>query len=200
MPNFGSSAISNFFFRTGVAGHKKRQTYLIDKKAQLRIAGEYAVVMLAGSVLLFANLHLVNLLSYYSSVDSVPVGSLGSDGFRLWTFFALLIVVNMAVVMILALLFSHRVAGPAYQIVRALESIAKGDLTTIVRLRKKDHLKAIGEAVNAAVVSWRGTLNDFDKQLQSLKEQAGQLDETALREKLDAMEVALKRLNHSGGR
>jgi hypothetical protein len=43
---------------------------------------------------------------------------------------------------------SHRVAGPAYRIVRSLERIRAGDLTFTVKLRDGDHLTDVRDELN----------------------------------------------------
>jgi len=195
VPNFWNSTIGNVIFRTDKAGRLRRRTYLVDKQSQYRMAGEFAVVMLVGSLLSLVNVYIINLLSNYSSIGINPIDLLWGVRFSLWACVALLIVVSMAIVFVLSVLLSHRVAGPADKIVKSLESIGEGNLTMHIRLRKKDHLKEIAQALNGTVTNWRGTLQEIDEQVQSLRKRAGQLDEKALMDGLSAIEDVVRRQN-----
>ncbi|GEM_PF-2922946 len=52
------------------------------------------------------------------------------------------------VVVIQALRYSHKIAGPTFRLVRSLKSIRNGDLSFRVKLRKGDELTEIAEEVN----------------------------------------------------
>ena len=51
-------------------------------------------------------------------------------------------------VFILALLFSHRIAGPVYRIGKTLEEISKGNLSLRIRLREGDELVDLADMIN----------------------------------------------------
>lgn len=64
-------------------------------------------------------------------------------------FIAVIVGIVMAIVGILAFLFfSHRIAGPLYNLRQSLERIAEGDLTSRVHFRKKDSLRETAEILN----------------------------------------------------
>lgn len=53
-----------------------------------------------------------------------------------------------AVVVFQALRFSHRIAGPAYRLVRSMERMRSGDLAFRVNLRRGDHLTEVAAEMN----------------------------------------------------
>jgi methyl-accepting chemotaxis protein len=65
-------------------------------------------------------------------------------------FFAILgfTVASAAVVVFQALRFSHRIAGPAYRLVKSMERIRTGDISFRVNLRRGDHLTEVATEMN----------------------------------------------------
>jgi len=53
-----------------------------------------------------------------------------------------------ALVVFQALRFSHRIAGPAYRLVKSLERIRSGDISFRVNLRRGDHLSEVAAELN----------------------------------------------------
>ena len=80
---------------------------------------------------------------------------------------------------------------------RNLDAIAQGDMTIRVKLRKKDHLHEIAEGINQVVANWHETQNEIDGQIQALKGQVGQLDESALLDKLSSLQDTLAGRNQT---
>lgn len=79
-------------------------------------------------------------------------------------------------VFILALLFSHRIAGPVYRIEKTLDEIAKGNLGLKIRLREGDELvdlaymiNSMTERFNNTIVSDRDILIKIEKDLEAIR-------------------------------
>lgn len=81
----------------------------------------------------------------------------------------LLMLVSMAV---LHLLYSHRIAGPAYRLGQEAEKIARGDLTCNVTLRRKDGLTDLRESLNEAARRYRTRLAAVKDSLTVLERQS----------------------------
>ncbi len=73
-------------------------------------------------------------------------------------FFALLgfTLASAAVVVFQALRLSHRIAGPAYRLIKSIERIRSGDISFRVNLRRGDHLTEVAAEMNN-LLDW---LND----------------------------------------
>lgn len=65
---------------------------------------------------------------------------------------AILAVVTVAIAVI-AVFFSHKIAGPLYRLERSLEAIGSGDLTVVTHFRGDDQLKALADDINVMVRS-----------------------------------------------
>lgn len=50
---------------------------------------------------------------------------------------------------VISIILSHRIAGPLFRIEGALNEIARGDFSSILKLRKRDEFKGLAEAVNS---------------------------------------------------
>jgi len=69
---------------------------------------------------------------------------------------ALLIVLAMVV---LHLLYSHRIAGPAYRISLEAGRISRGDLTGNIKFRRKDNLTDMADSLNDVALRYRGRVS-----------------------------------------
>lgn len=58
-------------------------------------------------------------------------------------------------VFVLALFYTHRVAGPIYQIERRLAEVRDGNLKVTFRVRKHDRFRSLADALNEATGSMR---------------------------------------------
>ena len=162
------------------------------------MAGEFAIVMLVGALLSLVNVHFISVLSYYGSIGVTLFNQWPVDSqVFLWGIVGILIILSIGIVLLFSVFFSHRVAGPGHQIARKLEAIAQGDMTIRVKLRKKDHLHEIAEGINQVVANWHETQNEIDGQIQALKGQVGQLDESALLDKLSSLQDTLAGRNQT---
>lgn len=77
-----------------------------------------------------------------------------------------LVIVNLFAAvfsLVLILLFSHRIAGPVYNLGRVLRSVAQGDLSTEIRFRKKDFLQEIADDGNLALDYLRQEIGEMQK-------------------------------------
>lgn len=67
-------------------------------------------------------------------------------------------------VFILALLFSHRIAGPVYRIEKTLEDISKGNLGIKIKLREGDELIDLADMINNLTENFNKTVS-LDKDI-----------------------------------
>ena len=67
----------------------------------------------------------------------------------------LLVILQIA---LLTILFSHRVAGPAYRFEKVLREVVDGRYTAVVTLRRSDELQSLAVVLNAAILATRKRL------------------------------------------
>jgi len=78
----------------------------------------------------------------------------------------------------------HRVSGPVFVLMRNLECLGEGDLTTEMKLRQQDHLQGIAESLNRNMSSMR-------QKMRGIKNTANMIEQT---NESDAIQSLLKQL------
>jgi len=128
----------------------RRRNFVVDARYQLRmgiLVGLVAIVLL---VLLNASL----ILPSRSASGTAAAGALSAQPLRQATdrySFALLLlgsVVFLGGVVVVGLLESHRTAGAALAIRRAVDRLREGQSQARVRLRRGDHLQDLARSIN----------------------------------------------------
>ena len=126
----------------------KRKTYLVDRSLQGKYIIHFFCLVVIGALLftLFFSMTTAETLAViYSKHNANP----GSTPFLLilelvkanWA----LILLAFIIVVILALMYSHKVAGPMYKFERVLEEMRQGVLDPNCRLRNKDDGQGVME-------------------------------------------------------
>jgi len=94
---------------------------------------------------------------------------------ELWPRLLLLVLVNVIIIFIVSIMYSHQIAGPAYKLEKSIHRIANGDLTFEIHLRRNDNLKEVANAINGMLGKFRETLasakalsDDISVKLQAL--------------------------------
>lgn len=173
---------------------RKRKRYLVDHEVQFRITRHLVGIMLVATILVLGNFYIIAKLSEFYLSGSV---GLENEGWReqamAWGYGLAAIVNNCIIIFLLSLFYSHRIAGPAVKIVKALKQVNEGDLQTCIQLRKGDYLQEVATAVNDAIRHWDGSLDEIDRAIQSLKAHTQTIEKATLDRKLAAIEVAVNR-------
>ena len=130
----------------------RRRRYLVERKFQLRFAGMILLFMFA--VALFCSLTI-----YYNTwmllgeklANVYPQGRLAGilKQANFVLFKRLLLITPL--VGILAIVLSHRIAGPIFRIKKTLDEVIKGDYGKRLYLRNTDELKDVAESINSLV-------------------------------------------------
>ena len=74
---------------------------------------------------------------------------------------ALVNIAGLIVSVVLAVLFTHRIAGPVYRLCRILERVGQGDLTQAVKFRKNDELTELDDAATGMILGLRNRIKDI---------------------------------------
>ena len=82
---------------------------------------------------------------------------------------------------------NHRVAGPVFVLMRNLERLGEGDLSTEMRLRQQDHLKEIADSFNRNVGSLRKQIQDVKECVHALQHASGVEEIRMLTERLQSL-------------
>jgi len=94
---------------------------------------------------------------------------------------SLVLVVVLLLTAIVALLASHKIAGPLFRVENALAAIGRGDLTERVKLREDDQLKQLAGQINQMTESLKARVEGLEVELQNLRQAADGGDLTAVK-------------------
>ena len=151
---------------TAVRNLRRRRTYLIDAKTQLTITRQFVVVLLAASALSIGNYHVFRTMLAVEVHDSV-------DRWMTYGYCLVLVGISVALLFLLCVFFSHRIAGPARKLCQSLGQMANRDLCVRVRLRDSDLLTELADAVNDANQDLRTALLEIEAELGRARAAAG---------------------------
>jgi len=90
-----------------------------------------------------------------------------------------LVILGGGAVIVGSVMLSHRVVGPLYRFEATLESMKKGKLDTVIKLRDKDEGKELAKKINDFNNQLSGSIQDINKNskaLQMLIEQVSTLE------------------------
>lgn len=100
------------------------------------------------------------------------------------------------VVVLIAILLSHRIAGPIYRLEKTLAALAEGDIATRVTLRKRDELKSLADGINLVVDSLRSKISIEIDVVHRLNEIIDKMEELAIKGPVqpDLLKIELKKM------
>lgn len=127
----------------------RRRKYVVKPGFQLRYTGIILIAISAVAAICI-------LSTYYSAISLLgeklanvyPQGRLVTLLRQVNFIIVLRVLLLMPFVLVIGLLVSHNIAGPAYRIENTLREIGKGNFDIHIKLRKYDELKSIANAVN----------------------------------------------------
>jgi len=155
----------------------QRRTILIKKGLQYR----YMALIFLSVLVAFLIVGLDLIWTVSKVVNDHPMMQpLLEDIFTMAPLFVLKIGMYMIIVLIVSAVVSHRMAGPIYKFEKSCATVASGDLTHRVYLRKGDQLTDLQDHFNEMT----GAVNEVVKQLESFKAEAAAKD-PALRNRAD---------------
>jgi len=131
----------------------RRKKIVVKPGFQLRYTGIILAAVFAASLICI-------LTTYYSSMSLLgeklayvyPAGRLAVTIREINMIIILRVLISIPLLVLIGIMLSHRVAGPAYRIEKTLKEIGKGNLDIYIKLRKYDELVGIADAVNEMLV------------------------------------------------
>lgn len=140
----------------------QRKNYFIAKDMQSKFAGTILLLALLVAVITACNIYVLGsffveknaTLTQQSDVSVLIHDFINSY----WPRLVVLVCVNVIIVFMVSVIYSHQTAGPAYKLEKSIKRITEGDLTFQVSLRKHDNLKEVATALNGLLDKFRNTL------------------------------------------
>lgn len=77
-------------------------------------------------------------------------------------------------IVLISLIFSHRIAGPVFKMKRSARLVAGGDLTANFTIRKYDELTTLSNELENTVTALRGSMANIQKNVSELKKAASE--------------------------
>jgi nitrogen fixation/metabolism regulation signal transduction histidine kinase len=174
----------------GNTGHKRRfGNYLINKNVQFRIVFTnlvyMAIIIIITAAVILSPLYHDMFLSNDLDVQYKAAQTFLALAKRLIPAALLM----FFLVFVHQMLITHRICGPLVNFSHTFKSIAEGDLTRKVYLRKGDYLREECEKINAMVDSLSSSIanikDDHGKLIKLLEETMTRVDDIDTRKKID---------------
>ncbi len=129
-----------------------RKNYFIKKGLQTRFIGTVFLIIALVVVVLFCNLYFFGLFlaqddteqKYESAMTKLQEDVRDKLAGRL----ALLILVNITIIALISLFFSHQIAGPVYKLEMTLQKIIDGDASVRFSFRQSDKFDEVADLLN----------------------------------------------------
>ncbi len=160
-------------------GEKKsfrRRQYLVDRKRQLastvRVAGLVLVLLIIlNAVLAWQSYNVTNAVMTSNPVMGERMRAVDLRNIAITAGISLVI---LAMVVMRAIMITHRTAGAVYKISMCLEEVADFKFDVNLRLRNDDNLRALEEPFNKMAGNLRRRALD---DIQAMKKLAGEIEE-----------------------
>ena len=136
--------------------HKRSLKNLIIKK---RMQVKFALIIAFSLLVLLA----IFQVHTYLNLKSILLHGLTQAAAIEIRFFQVIFgFLYILVITLFSFFISHKIAGPLYRFEKDVRILAKdGDLTKIFKLRKRDEMQELAEALNIMVSGFRGKLVDM---------------------------------------
>lgn len=157
----------------------QRKNYFIAKDMQSKFAGTILLLALLVAVITACNIYVLGSFfveKHATLAQQSDVSALISDFINsYWPRLIVLVCVNVIIVFMVSVIYSHQTAGPAYKLEKSLKRITDGDLTFHVSLRKNDNLKEVASALNGLLDKFRNTLTQAKNLVEGIDKDLGDL-------------------------
>lgn len=170
---------------------QKRKHYFIKKKFQLRYFLINLLFMLIGSLIVGYTVYSTGWALFGEQLSKIcPQGYLSAQirFVNNTLFFRMLLL--MPIIAVISLFLSHRIAGPLYRLEHSLKEIAQNlNLTLRFKLRKKDELKELAEALNKVMDKFAELVSHNKTAFKETTHLVDELDIAIQDESLDINEI-----------
>ncbi len=180
---------------------RRRKKYFIKPGFQSRLTAIFILI-----VIIVAN--IVGALVYGFSVEKlenklVEESKLPIDskqlGQALLPGVIIAELISIFVVAFICIFVTHTIAGPVYRMERVVRNIGEGDLTHFTKLRPKDELKDLADAMNDMTMGLRNKVINLKEVLSQIDESVATAKSTGKVDKLDNAVKAVAAMQESLG-
>ena len=127
----------------------RRKKYFVERALQLRFARFVLLFMFASCAITACTVFYFTFTILSEKLVGIyPQGRLTEIFRSAYLAFGLCLVLVAPVIFYVALVFSHRIAGPLPKIYQVLRNIGSGQFDERLVLRKKDELKELADVIN----------------------------------------------------
>lgn len=155
------------------AGNIKRRQFFVQKDFQSKFILKFCMVLLTGIIISIGLLFLFSKNTLTSSFEQSRLvikntASAILPSVLLSHSIALLLITLLTIVV--TLLISHKLAGPLFRFQKELKEIGDGDLSKVVKIRKKDQVKAIADSLNQMRANLQKKILDIKEEVEQIIE------------------------------
>ncbi len=178
---------------------RRRKKYFIKPGFQSRLTAIFILI-----VIIVAN--IVGALVYGFSVEKLesnlveeaklPVDS-KQLGQALLPGVIIAELISIFVVAFICIFVTHTIAGPVYRMEKVVRNIGEGDLTHFIKLRPKDELKDLADAMNEMTMGLRNKIISFKENVSSMRDGVTLAKSTGNVSKLDEVLKNLESMEES---
>ncbi len=144
-----------------------RKIYLIDPKFQLRFS-LYVCIVVSLSALVYP-MAIYDMMENFITFVSINFPQLTEkyeeQRRNLIIFLSLWQLGFTALVFVIAIFFSHKIAGPIYKMKKYLKVIRDGETVDTIKLRKRDYFKDLAKEINQTL-KFFGKIKDEDLKIE----------------------------------
>ncbi|MBW1701681.1 MAG: methyl-accepting chemotaxis protein [Deltaproteobacteria bacterium] len=136
----------------------KRRHFFVKKEYQFKFILKFCLIILVGSiistglVLLFSRGTLTSSFEHSKLVVTNTATAILPA--VILTNIITILIISLATIVVV-LFISHKIAGPLFRFEKELKEIGEGDLTKVIRLRKKDQITDMAESLNSMTSNLR---------------------------------------------
>lgn len=163
----------------------KRRIYFIEKGFQAKFILKFCVLVILGGLFTIGIQYLFAMHSAtISFVNSRVVVKTTADfilPILLQTLAIVTVIVSLATI-ILALLFSHKVAGPLYRLKKIMQILGEGNIPAEFKIRHFDQLQDLATTFDDMIKKIREKLISLKENFSSLKEKLSSISEDEVQE------------------
>lgn len=182
----------------------KRRNFFIKKDFQGKLILGYFLFVMGGCLLFIILLGVISADTLTISYDNQDI-QMGQTPIMLlknviaanWIF----LIIGGTLLVLAAMLITHRIAGPLYRFEKAFDNMVEGNLTDIVSLREHDEGKDLAEKINSFTSKLSATIRSIDHQADTLTTLLNQAQSTRYGSQ-DSSEVIelYRRMNESAAK